>query len=701
MKKKKKFSLFICIFFFCFAKGIQPVPYQCITETSKKELEIERVIKALNQTSTQKGLEKLSFLISNPTADVSIIKDRQAIIKKLIDNPLLLEKIQESILKIATLKSDLLISSNIFEQLNQYGLGELKIPYNVSVNYKDDTALVPQSIDIQWWKPKIQTPGYFDLLFLLKQGVSFAEFLALLGLKGLAMRIFEEGKRKADIPSYHSPYFDTKSSSEGLLWIKNTYISCIKESFNWLNFTKNNIIDSKKTTPTDFFKICYLNPTGKDIFSFYTNNLQQQAITHIPDAISSNCPSIIATLAKRSLQAFAMPIAGIHMFHGYTLPFWTLLKNTGIAVIAKRIKILFIAQKQLTKFKDILVEFKNLASLIHNNIPELHETCKELLNWHLNASPECKELLLLLSSSTFEQSKWLIRPGNIIKAAHLLQESRNEIATIYESFGSIDMYASLATMYKNTQESRLPFCFAEFINSQDTYLAIQDFWLPPILENKNLSLYDVVTNTVKLGTHTTQKIIITGPNGTGKSIVLKGIGIATILAQTIGIVPATAYTASIIHSIQTSISPDEDSRIGMSRFGSELLVLEEIKQNVEKNSAQKLNSLLLIDEPCRGTHPEETALRFCTFAQALTESKNIIFVCASHSADVSKLEQRTKKKFANYHMLVNETSPGIFDRTFAIIPGPADWWFKDSAKRKRYVDWFLKYIVKPKAHINK
>ncbi len=700
MKKNKNF-LFVCLFFFCLAKGIQPASYYCITETGKKELEIERVVKALNQTTTQKGLEKLSSLISNPTTDISTIQNRQAIIKKLLNNPLLLKKIQDSISKIATLKSDLLVSSNIFEQLNQHGLGEIKIPYNVSLNYKQDDDLVPQSIDIQWWKPNIQTSGYFDALFLLKQGISFAEFLALLGLKGLAMRVFEEGKRKADIPSYYSPYFDAKSSSETFSWTKNTYLSSIKESFNWLNLTKNNIINAENVSPTDFFKICYLNPTGKDIFSFYASNLEQQATNHIPEAISNNCPSIIATLAKRSLQAFALPISGIHMFHGYALPFWALLKNTGIAAIAKRIKILFVAQKQLSTLKEILIEFKNLASLIYNEIPELHSTCKELLDWHKSASPECKELLSILSSRTFEQSKWLIRPGNIIKAAHLFEESRSEITSIYDVFGSIDMYASLAKMYKNAEKSRLSFCFAEFINSQNTYLNIEDFWLPPILENKNLSLHDIVTNTVKLGLHTTQKIIITGPNGTGKSIVLKGIGIATILAQTIGIVPATAYTASIVHSIQTSISPDEDSRIGMSRFGSELLVLEEIKQHVEKNNAQNFNTLLLIDEPCRGTHPEETALRFCAFAQSLTEAKNIIFVCASHSADVSKLEQKTKKKFVNYHMLVNETSPGVFDRTFAIIPGPADWWFKDSAKRKRYVDWFLEYIVKPKANINK
>lgn len=698
--KCNKFFLLTLMFFFCFSKSIQSTSHQCITEVGKKELEIKRVAKALNQTATQKGFEALSNLISNPTADTSVIQNRQAIIKKLTDNPLLLKEIEESISNIARLKSDLLISSNIFEQLNQHGLGEIKVPCNVSINYKKDEDLVPQSIDIQWWKPKIQTPSYFDALFLLKQGISFAEFLALLGLKGLAMRVFEEGKRKAEIPSYHSSYFDAKSSSEIFLWIKNTYISCIKESFNWLNLTKNTIINPEKASPTDFFKICYLNPTGKDIFSFYASNLQQQAITHIPDAISSNCPSIIATLAKKSLQTFALPISGIHMFHGYAFPFWTLLKNTGIAIIAKRIKILFIAQKQLTTLKEILIEFKKLASLIYNEIPELHPTCKELINWHKDASSECKELLNLLSSRTFEQSKWFIRPGNIIKAAHLFEESRNEIETIYNAFGSIDMYASLAKMYKNAKESRLPFCFAEFINSQEAHLNIEDFWLPPILENKYISPYDVVTNSIKLGIDTNQKIIITGPNGTGKSVVLKGIGIATILAQTIGIVPASTYTASIIHSIQTSISPDEDSRIGMSRFGSELLVLEEIKQNVEKNTP-KFNHLLLIDEPCRGTHPEETALRFCSFAQALSKSKNIIFVCASHSAAVSKLEQTTKNQFANYHMLVNELSPGIFHQTYTIIPGPADWWFKDSAKRKRYVDWFLEYIVKPKANINK
>ena len=51
------------------------------------------------------------------------------------------------------------------------------------------------------------------------------------------------------------------------------------------------------------------------------------------------------------------------------------------------------------------------------------------------------------------------------------------------------------------------------------------------------------------------------------------------------------------------------------------------------------------------------------------------------------LERDTREIFGNYQVKIVETSPGVFKQLFKLEKGPATWWFEDSDKRSRFIDW--------------
>lgn len=94
--------------------------------------------------------------------------------------------------------------------------------------------------------------------------------------------------------------------------------------------------------------------------------------------------------------------------------------------------------------------------------------------------------------------------------------------------------------------------------------------------------------------------LITGANMAGKTVLLKTMGIAQMLAQFGFFVPAQEATITLMDKVVFCIGDEQNEMNGLSSFASEILKINEV---VQESDRRKM--LVLIDEPARTTNPTE------------------------------------------------------------------------------------------------
>jgi DNA mismatch repair protein MutS len=165
--------------------------------------------------------------------------------------------------------------------------------------------------------------------------------------------------------------------------------------------------------------------------------------------------------------------------------------------------------------------------------------------------------------------------------------------------------------------------------------------------------------------------IITGPNMSGKSTILRQVALIVLLAQIGSFVPADAATVGIVDRIFTRIGAQDEIHAGQSTFMVEMLETANILHHATRRS------LVILDEIGRGTstydglaiaravveflhnHPRlSPKTLFATHYHELTEMANILPGVANYSVSVA--EQGADIAFL-YRLV-----PGGADRSYGI-----------------------------------
>ena len=94
--------------------------------------------------------------------------------------------------------------------------------------------------------------------------------------------------------------------------------------------------------------------------------------------------------------------------------------------------------------------------------------------------------------------------------------------------------------------------------------------------------------------------LITGANMAGKTVLLKSVGTAQLMAQFGLFVPAQEARMQLFDDVLYSIGDEQNEMNGLSSFASEII---KISQTLQRSAAERL--LILIDEPARTTNPVE------------------------------------------------------------------------------------------------
>jgi DNA mismatch repair protein MutS len=117
----------------------------------------------------------------------------------------------------------------------------------------------------------------------------------------------------------------------------------------------------------------------------------------------------------------------------------------------------------------------------------------------------------------------------------------------------------------------------------------------PVIEKQLPLGTDYVSNSVYLDNDTQQLMMITGPNMSGKSALLRQVALITLMAQIGSYVPAKKAHIGIVDKIFTRVGASDNISSGESTFMVEMNETASILNNLSERS------LILLDEIGRGT----------------------------------------------------------------------------------------------------
>ena len=184
----------------------------------------------------------------------------------------------------------------------------------------------------------------------------------------------------------------------------------------------------------------------------------------------------------------------------------------------------------------------------------------------------------------------------------------------------------------------------------------------PVIEHSLEETKSYIPNDIILNKNDQQILMITGPNMSGKSAILRQTALIAILAQIGSFVPASKLKMGYIDKIFTRVGASDNISQGESTFMVEMLEAASIVNNISDRS------LILLDEIGRGTSTYDGISIAWGITQFIHEHVNKpVTLFATHYHELNMMNE-SFKRIKNYNVQVKETSSDvIFLRK--LIPG--------------------------------
>lgn len=267
----------------------------------------------------------------------------------------------------------------------------------------------------------------------------------------------------------------------------------------------------------------------------------------------------------------------------------------------------------------------------HDKIPDSWVRKQTLTNAERYISDELKILeskILTAEDKILELEEQLYREL-IIKATGYL-DGLQQNARLLAQLDCILSFAAVASRYN--------YCKPVVDDSLDIELSEARH---PVIE-RNLSVDQAyVPNDIFLSNDDTQIMMITGPNMSGKSAVLRQTALITLMAQMGSFVPASKARIGIVDKIFTRVGASDNISSGESTFMLEMNETASIMNNISSRS------LILLDEIGRGTSTYDGISIAWSLAEFLHNGKvrpKTLF--ATHYHELNELAEK-------YHRIKN------------------------------------------------
>ena len=396
----------------------------------------------------------------------------------------------------------------------------------------------------------------------------------------------------------------------------------------------------------------YISPIKKDYYSSKNKNLIE-----LSNDLNS-CEKIILKISERIMSdPSANILKGSYIKEGFSneLDELKTILNSGKQFIEEMQN----EQIEKTGINSLKIAFNN----VFGYYIEVRNTHKDkvpidwirkqtLVNAERYITQELKEYEIKILSATDKIKDLEFKLFN--ELLENLQEDLNLIKNNAYHIAKIDCLTSFSILAKKKN-----YCCPTF-NSENK-IDING-GRHPVIENLLPPGENYISNDLFLDKKNQQIVMVTGPNMSGKSALLRQTALIVILSQIGCYVPAKSANLCITDKIFTRVGASDNISMGESTFMVEMNESSSILNNITENS------LVLLDEIGRGTSTYDGISIAWAIAEFLHEHKGrpkTIFATHYH-----ELNQMTKKfkRIKNYNVSVKEMKNDvIFLRK--LVPG--------------------------------
>ena len=164
-----------------------------------------------------------------------------------------------------------------------------------------------------------------------------------------------------------------------------------------------------------------------------------------------------------------------------------------------------------------------------------------------------------------------------------------------------------------------------------------------------------------------KNIVLTGPNASGKTTLLKSTAINVIFTQQFGIGFYKSCKIQPYHNIHSYLNiPDTSGRDSL--FQAESRRCKDILDSIAENGMESRH-FCIFDELYSGTNPREATKTAFAFMKYISSFKNVDLILTTHYVSIcKKLERVFPSRITNYQMEVLEVEH-VEENTYKIIEG--------------------------------
>lgn len=245
---------------------------------------------------------------------------------------------------------------------------------------------------------------------------------------------------------------------------------------------------------------------------------------------------------------------------------------------------------------------------------------------------------------------------NKFKIKHIVQliqqisdkKKKLEIDNFQQKYTLFEAYISVV---KGTQKHK--FSFPEITDKE---LSLSEFY-HPLLAKPIKNSFSSKSNV----------ILLTGANMSGKSTLLKAIGISVYLGNIGFAIPATTGKLPKYDNISVHINLNDDMLSGYSHFMTEVMNLK----NVVTNAGSGASCFAVFDELFRGTNIDDALEISKTTLKGLINFPNSIFFISSHLHQLTEMKDIKDNSITTFY-LDCELQNNIPVFTYKLKPGWSD-----------------------------